>query len=391
MSRPRAFSLADGRRVPRALHPIAWWVWALCLAVAVSRTTNPLLLLLVLAVIGFVIGQRRTDAPWARAFSYYLGLALIVIVLRIAFRTVFSSGVLPTDHILFRLPSIPTPSWYAGVRIGGPVSLEATLAAAIDGLRLGALLCCIGAANALANPRRALRVLPGALYELGAAVVVAVTVAPQLVESVQRIRRARRLRAGRTKGLRALRAIAIPVLEDAFERSLHLAAAMDCRGYGRTGRATRRSRRLTATLMIAGMLGLVVGAYGLLDATAPRFLGVPAIGAGAALCVTGLALGGRRVSRSTYRPDAWRLPEWIVSGSALVGVVLIYATASYDANQLTPSLYPLAFPSLPLIPTIAILLAAVAGVAAPPPRPPTTTAPQAVSRVDEPLRVPVPL
>ena len=44
-----------------------------------------------------------------------------------------------------------------------------------------------------------------------------------------------------------------------------LAAAMDSRGYGRTGRSTAASRRATAGLMVAGMLGLCVGAYGLLD------------------------------------------------------------------------------------------------------------------------------
>ena len=127
------------------------------------------------------------------------------------------------------------------MQLGGPVSLEAAARAAVDGLRLGTLLCCIGAANALANPKRALRVLPGALYELGVAVVVALSVAPQLVESVQRVRRARRLRAGR--GERAARRCArslMPVLEDALDRSLRLAAAMDSRGYGRTGTATRR-------------------------------------------------------------------------------------------------------------------------------------------------------
>ncbi len=365
---------SDGRRIPRALHPVAWWIWALCLAVAVDRTSNPLLLLLVLAVAGFVVVRRRTEAPWARAFRYYLGLALVVIVLRIVFRVVFDSGISPGDHILFRLPHVPTPSWYAGISLGGPVSLEAVLSAAEDGLRLGTLLCCIGAANALANPRRALRVLPGALYELGVAVVVAITVAPQLVESVQRVRRARRLRAGRTSGLRALRAIAIPVLEDAFERSLRLAAAMDSRGYGRTGRATAGSRRLTGGLMVGGMLGLVVGSYGLLDGTAPRFLGLPAIAVGAAACVAGLLLGGRRVSRSSYRPDPWRRPEWLVAGCGLASVALLYATTSYDAAALAPSLYPLSVPPLPLLPTVAILLAAVAGFAAPPPELPAVHA-----------------
>ena len=147
---------------------------------------------------------------------------------------------------MFRLPSIPTPSWYSGVRLGGPVSLEATLAAAADGLRLGTLICCIGAANTLANPKRALRVLPGALYELGVAVVVSISVAPQLVESVQRVAARPPAARGSQQGLRALRSIAIPVLEDALERSLLLAAAMDSRGYGRAGTQHARSRRVTA-------------------------------------------------------------------------------------------------------------------------------------------------
>jgi energy-coupling factor transport system permease protein len=363
---PHAYSVADARRVPRALHPVAWWIWALGLAVAANRTTNPLLLMLVLAVIGFVVASRRTDAPWARAFKYYLVIALFVIALRVVFRAVFASGITPDDHILFRLPHIPTPSWYSGIQLGGPVSLEATLSAAFDGLRLGTLLCCIGAANALANPKRALRVLPGALYELGVAAVVSISVAPQLVESVQRVRRARRLRAGRGKGFRALRSIAIPVLEDALERSLQLAAAMDSRGYGRTGTATARTRRITATLMIAGMLGICAGVYGLLDGTSPRFLGTPAILVGAAACCGGIALGGRRVQRSHYRPDPWRAPEWAVAACGIATAVLLYVSTGYDPADLNPSLYPLQFPPLPVVPTIAILLAAVAGIAAPP-------------------------
>ena len=141
--------MSEGRRVPRTLHPIAWWIWAIGIAVAVNRTTNPLLLVLALAVLAFVVVNRRTDAPWARAFKYYLYLGLSVIVLRIVFRSVFGSGITPTDHILFTLPHLPTPDWYAGIQIGGPVSLEATLSAATDGLRLATMLCCVGAANAL--------------------------------------------------------------------------------------------------------------------------------------------------------------------------------------------------------------------------------------------------
>ena len=114
--RARACHERAGAACPRALHPVAWWIWAVGLAIAVNRTTNPLLLILTLAVLAFVVANRRTDAPWARAFKYYLCSAGFVIVLRVVFRSVFESGVTPTDHILFRLPHIPTPKWYAGVQ-----------------------------------------------------------------------------------------------------------------------------------------------------------------------------------------------------------------------------------------------------------------------------------
>ncbi|MFJ4675572.1 MULTISPECIES: energy-coupling factor transporter transmembrane component T [unclassified Kitasatospora] len=370
-------------RIPRDLHPFAWWIWALAMATAASRTTNPLLLFLVLAVLGHVVTARRTEAPWARGFTYYLWLALTVVAIRVAFRCVFATGVTPDDHLILTLPHLPTPAWYAGIRIGGPVSLEAVLSAATDGLRLACLLCCIGAANTLANPKRALRVLPGALYELGVAVTVALSVAPQLVQSVQRVVRARRLRAGRSKGVRALRGIVVPVLEDALERSLRLAAAMDSRGYGRSGTATRASRRLTGALMLLGMGGLCTGMYGLLDGTAPAWLGLPALAAGSALCVAGLALGGRRVRRTTYRPDPWRGAEWGVAGCGVAAAVLLCVTVGYDATDLNPSLYPLSWPTLPAVPVLALLIAAAAGVLSPPPgRRPAPAAPSGPRSAD---------
>ncbi|MFC8707185.1 energy-coupling factor transporter transmembrane component T [Streptomyces anulatus] len=360
-----------GRRLPRTLHPVAWWIWALALATAVSRTNNPLLLFLVLAVLGYVITLRRTDAPWARGFTYYLYLALTVVAIRVVFRAVFATGITPHDHYLFSLPRIPTPDWYAGIQLGGPVSLEALLSAATDGLRLACMLCCIGAANTLANPKRALRVLPGALYELGVAVTVSISVAPQLVQSVQRVALARRLRAGRNKGLKALRGIVVPVLEDALERSLRLAAAMDSRGYGRAGSATPRSRRLTGALMLLGMCGLCAGAYGLLDATAPKLLGLPALAVGSVLCLAGLRLGGRRVTRTTYRPDPWRFAEWAVASCGVLSAVLLFVNVGYNPAELNPSIYPLSWPTLPLVPAAAILLAGAAGFLAPPPSAPT--------------------
>jgi energy-coupling factor transport system permease protein len=357
-------------RIPRSLHPVAWWIWALGLAIAVSRTTNPLLLGLVFGVLGVVVASRRGEAPWARAFKYYLYLALFVVGVRVVFRSIFGGDVdASTMHVWFQLPRIPLPSWAAGIQLGGAVTAEGTFSALFDGLMLGCLLCCIGAANTLANPKRALRVLPGALYELGVAVVVSLSVAPQLVESVLRVRRARKLRGGTRAGLHAMREVVIPVLEDALERSIRLAAAMDSRGYGRrAGSASRGSRRLTGALMLAGMCGICIGAYGVLDSSLPRLMGLPALVLGSLLCVGGLVLGGRRVRRSTYRPDRWSVPEWLVATSGVVPAILFASGWGSSALSLNPSTDPLTWPALPLVPALAVLLACLPAIASPPRR-----------------------
>jgi len=357
-------------RIPRSLHPVAWWIWAIGLAIAVSRTTNPVLLGLVFGVLGVVVASRRGEAPWARAFKYYLYLALFVVGIRVVFRSIFGGDVdASTMHVWFQLPRIPLPSWAAGIQLGGAVTAEGTFSALFDGLMLGCLLCCIGAANTLANPKRALRVLPGALYELGVAVVVSLSVAPQLVESVIRVRRARKLRGGSRAGLHAMREVVIPVLEDALERSIRLAAAMDSRGYGRAGSASRGSRRLTGALMLAGMCGICIGAYGVLDSSLPRLMGLPALLLGAILCVGGLVLGGRRVRRSTYRPDRWAVPEWLVAISGVVPAILLVSGWGSSAVSLNPSTDPLTWPTLPVVPALAILLACLPAVASPPRQP----------------------
>src|SRR6185312_9824141 len=192
---------------------------------------------------------------------------------RLLFRVVFGGG--GGTHVLLDLPQIPLPAWAAGIRLFGPVAAEELLGGLYDGLRLAAMLICLGAANALANPKRLLKLVPAALYEAGTAVIVALSVAPQLAESVLRVRRARRLRGGAGRGVRVLRAIMLPVLADALDRSLTLAAAMDSRGYARAGTTPRPIRLATGALVVAGLLGVCVGAYGLLDATTPPALGLP--------------------------------------------------------------------------------------------------------------------
>lgn len=353
-------------RLPRGLHPAAWWAWALGMATAASRTTNPLLLALVATVTGVVVAARRTEAPWARGFRTYLLFGLTVIAVRVVFRMVFGGEDGGTR--LFTLPEVPLPAVAAGIRVGGPVSLEGVLAALYDGLRLATLVACVGAANVLADPKRLLKALPSALHEVGVAVTVALTVAPQLVESGQRIRRARRLRGEPGRSLRRfLSEVVVPVLTDALDRSLLLAAAMDSRGYGRTAAVPRALRTATGALVLGGLAGVAVGSYGLLDSTAPRWLGVPLLLAGLVMAGAGAHIGGRRIVRTRHRPDPWRWAEWgvVAVGLAVGGSML--ALGAVDPGDLNPSLQPLRWPTVPLLPALAVAVGLLAAVLAPPP------------------------
>ena len=58
-------------------------------------------------------------------------------------------------------------------------------------------------------------------------------------------------------------------------------------------------------LVIGGLIGICVGAYGVLDETVAPILGLPMLLAGTAAAIAGFAIGGRRLDRTTYRPDPW--------------------------------------------------------------------------------------
>ncbi len=360
--RPAPFASRSG-----ALHPGAWWLWALGLGTAASRTTNPLLLALLIAVAGYVVAARRTSAPWARSYGAFVRLGLVVLGIRLLFAVVLGSPI-PGSHVLLTLPEAPLPDWAQGVRIGGRVTAEGLVFAAYDGLKLATLLICVGAANALASPFRLLKSLPGALYEVGVAVVVAMTFAPQLIADIGRLRAARRLRGRPDKGLRGLLQVGLPVLEGALERSVALAAAMDARGFGRTTPVSAALRRTTGALTLGGLILVCAGTYGLLTADGSGYA-PPLLGAGVAAVLAGLRLGGRRSPRTRYRPDVWGARAWLVAGSgAAVAAAMIWAGSAYT-EALRPGVVPLVAPELPLWTAAGILLGLLPALVAPVPPP----------------------
>src|SRR5690606_16175414 len=138
VARPRDPRAQGPGMINRWLHPGAWWLWALGLGAAATRTANPLLLGLIVAVAALVVSARRPQAQWAGAFAVFVRLALLVIVIRVGFAVLFGVRVGTTD--LFTLPSITLPEWMAGVTLGGTVTAEMLVIAFIQGAQLATLL-----------------------------------------------------------------------------------------------------------------------------------------------------------------------------------------------------------------------------------------------------------
>jgi len=303
------------------MHPGAWWCWGLLTAVGLSGVTNPLLSASVLAALAVVVSARSIKAS-SRAFSLSLRLGVMLLVVRLFIAVAF--GARTGGTVLWSLPSVPLPSWFAGITIGGPVTAPLLLGALYQGLNLAAVLACFGAASTLAPPAELVATLPRSVYELGLSVAIALAFLPELSESAQAVRAARRLRGRPTSGLAGFRGMAIPVLEGALERSVAMAAAMDARGFGRLRSAGTHPRAVPVLAMV-GAASVTVGAVGLLS-------GGVATAVGAALLLSGVvaALWSLRIrsaqflrTRFTEVPFSWRAS--VIAGAGACSLLLLLA------------------------------------------------------------------
>lgn len=270
----------------------------------------------------------------ARVLRFYLALAAVIVAIRLVFQIVF--GGVRTGTVLFRLPEIRLPEWAAGIRFGGPVTVEALLLSGTDAVRLAVLILAVGAAMSLADPRTVLRSVPAALHDISVAIVITLTVLPQIIASAVRINRGRRLRGSSTHGLRRLVGTVVPVLEDSVESSMSLATSMEVRGYGRT-RRQRRVGLATTLALLASLALLGIGVFVLLGVPGGTWPAVVLLGAGAGLGATMLARSSKRLAVTRYRPAPWRAAE----NTMVLLAVAIVATSIWAGGALVLVTLPL--------------------------------------------------
>lgn len=296
-----------------AINPYSWWVVGLGFAIASAAATEFATLLGIIFLVVVITLSARESAPWSRSMKFYLATALIVVAIRVLFRIVFNFD--SHVNIAFALPALTISLGELGsVELFGRVGWDALQGALRDGLKMAAIILSVGLANTLANPRRLLKNTPGALYEVASAWVIAINMAPQLIESAKRVRQARRLR-GRSSRQNLLSSLIIPVLEDTIERSLALAASMSARGFGRQGLLSPGQQVAGRLFSLVGVLSLSIGSYLLLTLPSPWAASV-LLGAGVLAILLTARIASLRQIRTRYQPDKWTSRDVAICAAA---------------------------------------------------------------------------
>lgn len=304
-------------------HPVSWWLLGLVVGIAGLLTPDFLILFLICifaaGVVVIATGKNGRSANSATPLYFYLILAFVVIATRVIFRIIFNSNA-PSDAILFDLPRLQMDFGFGDpVEFLGPIGLVTIQQGLSEGLRLAAIILGIGLASALANPRRLLKSMPAALFEIATSVAIAINMAPQLIKSLQRVRKARQLR-GRSKDTGAFAGIVIPVLEDTIQSSLLLAASMDSRGFGSSSKPS--AKVLISFISISSVSFMAIGSYLLISQGIQNLY---LIAVSTFLAITALVMGSRNSNRTRLTSN--RFSKFDLVPFAIAGLMLVAVTA----------------------------------------------------------------
>jgi energy-coupling factor transport system permease protein len=102
-----------------------------------------------------------------------------------------------------------------------------------------------------------------------------------------------------------------------------------------------------------------------LDGAAPGGIGIPLLTAGVVLLLASFAFASAQSTRTRYRPDPWRAPEWIAVACGVAALAALVIASNLGVDGLRPTFNPLEVPAVPLLPALAILVAAAPAVLTP--------------------------
>ena len=339
-------------------HTWSWIVWLIAAAVPAFTLRNPLYLIMVLGAAWIVYTALGRATPMGSSWASFVKLGILLFALTVPFNALSMHA---GQIVLFRLPA----GWPI---VGGPITLEAIIAGAVNGLALLTILVVFAAFNAVVDHYQLLQSTPSFLFQAGVVVSIAITFVPQMVLGAKEIRQAQRIRGHRFRGIRDLLPLVIPLLSNGLERAIQLAETMEARGFGSTvDPLSRRQSILSQIETLVALAGLLVGLSVLAFSPGNRALGWVLASLGVAGLLAILGLQGRRVQRSRYRRPHWRARDTVVAVASATLLAVVVA-AKLAAPEL---LYYSPYPPNPLLPSFnlwvgaALLLLALPALVAP--------------------------
>lgn len=339
------------QQAERPLHAGVWLLWVAAALVVLSVTRNPAYVALALLWVGgaFVLARRNPLTPGPRLLSP-LRFGLIVVPIA-ALLNALSVHIGETK--LFALPA----GWPL---IGGPITAEALVYGALNGLVLTGIFAAFAVFNLMTSVRALVRLVPRAYYPVAVTLAIAVTFVPVTLRQAEQIREAQAVRGARLQGLRGWLPLFLPLLSSGLERALQLAEAMVARGFATSAESASGAERTGtadagARIVVRMQLLLVLGIVGVVAAWLLRIAGWPpgdgiagwgtrALLLAGGLLAVALALhqAGRGFHHTVYRPQRWQAAEWGVAACALVTIALfLLPLPGVDRSTLAWSPYPL--------------------------------------------------
>ncbi len=217
-------------------HEKAWLAWAVASGAVAFSTDNPFASLTMLVALALVAAAGAHSGPEGRSFVVLVKIGLLFIAIRVV---LFGLTGHTGDTTLITLPQVGLPKALGGFALGGIVTAEVLAQSVAEGLKIAAFLATFGVLMSVVDPSRIIRLLPRRMRDAGLVLGIALTFVPTMLRTAADVRDAQRLRGVRSRGLRALRPVVVPVVAEALERSLALAASMESRGYGGERAPTR--------------------------------------------------------------------------------------------------------------------------------------------------------
>lgn len=292
-----------------AIHAMAWALWLTAVVILLSVTRNPLYIALVLLWVAVVTSSAALAQPLApRLLSpWRFGLVVMPTAALINGLHVHVGATV----LLTLPPTLPL--------IGGPLTLEAVVYGAVNGLAITTLLAACTLVMRALTVHEVIGLIPRAYYPVAVVATIALTFAPLTLRQWQAIREAQAVRGHQMRGVRDWLPLFLPLLLSGLERALQLAEAMSARGFGDT--VEQSQTPLTRLGLVIGLSSVVGGLWLRLSDSAPT-TGWLLVLAGVGLVFSLLWWIGRRSARTAYRPAPLQATDWAVIGGALAATLL---------------------------------------------------------------------